>query len=518
VRSPSRRLVINLATNLESSAFFFPNRSAIRQAGLEITYAQLNDQANRIATGLIKMGVKPGEFVGLCALNSADWVAFYFGVLKAGAVAVTLSGMLAGDELANLINHAKLRFIFTDETKLKEMERLKSPRGLKKVICPGGDLDLQHLIEMGSGSFKALDRNPNDTAAILYTGGTTGIPKGAMLTHEGINFSSYSTVYYERSTEKDLALCFLPFNHVFGQMHIMNATILSAGCLELLPSFDMGRVLEVIDAGLVTKLFAVPTVYARFLTLERLEEMMRNVRYCFSAAASLPTEIVRRWKERTGLNICEGYGLTESASAVTYNHYYRHVVGSIGTTVPGVEVQIRDTSGNILERGQQGEICIQGHNIMRGYLDNPEATADAFWRLDTKLKRHEDGWFRSGDLGYFDDEGYLYIIDRLKELIITGGENVYPREVEEVIYTRPEIEECAVVGLPDKEWGERVAVFLLPKSGQEIASEDLKSYLKSRLSSFKVPKQYIVMDEMPKSPAGKILKRELKKKFIDGNG
>jgi long-chain acyl-CoA synthetase len=237
--------------------------------------------------------------------------------------------------------------------------------------------------------------------------------------------------------------------------------------------------------------------------------MMRNVRYCFSAAASLPTEVVRNWKERTGLNICEGYGLTESASAVTYNHYYRHVVGSIGGTVPGVEVQIRDVSGNRLDRGQQGEICILGHNIMKGYLDNPEATAEAFWK---------GGWFRSGDIGYFDDEGYLYIVDRLKDLIITGGENVYPREVEEAIYTKPEVEECAVVGFPDREWGERVTAFIKPKPGKELSSEALKSYLRTCLSPFKVPKQYIIVDDMPKSPAGKILKRELKKKFVGGNG
>ena len=265
---------MNLAQNLEVSAFLFPDRPAIRERGMEMTYAQLNDRANRIATGLIKMGVKPGDHVGLCALNSADWIAFYFGVLKTGAVAVTLSGLLTGDELAILVNHAKPRLIFTAEAKLQELEKLKSSGGLEKVICPGGDLDLPHLMEMGSGSFKAIDRDRADTAAILYTGGTTGIPKGVMLTHEGINFSSHSIAYYERSTETDLALCFLPFNHVFGQIHIMNATILSAGCLELLPAFDMERVLEAMEAGRVTKFFAVPTVYIRLLTLGDLEKKL----------------------------------------------------------------------------------------------------------------------------------------------------------------------------------------------------------------------------------------------------
>ncbi len=506
---------MNVSTNLEKSAFFFPDRPAVSEDGLEISYARLNEQANRVATVLLRLGIKSGDHLGLCAPNSPDWLVFYFGVLKAGAVAVTLSSLLSQDEFRLLASHAKLKFLFTSESRLSSLLDLRGTGGIEKVICSNGDLTLQQILDQGMSSFKAIDRNRTDTAAILYTGGTTGVPKGVMLTHENINTSAHNVAFSERSTEKDRALCFLPFNHVFGQMHIMNATILSAGCLELLPAFDMGRVLEVIDAGLVTKFFAVPTIYARFLTLERLEEIMRNVRYCFSAAASLPTEIVRKWKERTGLNICEGYGLTESASAVTYNHYYRHVVGSIGTTVPGVEVQIRDMSGNIPEQGQQGEICIRGHNIMKGYLDNPEATADTFWRLDLRLKRHEDGWFRSGDLGYFDDEGYLYIVDRLKDLIITGGENVYPREVEEALYTMPQVEECAVIGLPDKEWGERVVAFIVPKQGYTFTPEDVKAFLKTRLSPFKVPKQYETVKELPRSPAGKILKSRIKKGFLE---
>jgi long-chain acyl-CoA synthetase len=286
----------------------------------------------------------------------------------------------------------------------------------------------------------------------------------------------------------------------------MNATILSCGCLEILPAFDLDRVLAAMQSGKVTKLFAVPTVYARLLTLEGLKEKLGRVRYCFSAAASMAAEIVRQWKEQTGLTIYEGYGLTESASAVTYNHYYRHVIGSVGTTVPGVEVEIRDKDGNRVKQGQEGEICIRGHNIMKGYLRNPEETRSAFW---------EEGWFRSGDVGFVDEDGYLYIVDRLKDLIITGGENVYPREVEEVLYTRQEVEACAVVGLPDKEWGERVTAFITPKPGQKIVPEELKTFLKSRLSPFKVPKEYIVVSELPKSPAGKILKRELKKRFVD---
>jgi len=497
---------MNISNNLERSSFHFPDRPALNDTGLDITYSEFNDRANRVATGLLALGAKPGDPIGLLAPNSANWLIFYFGVLKAGAMAVTFSGLLTPDEMNLLLNHSKPRFLFTHEEKLHHLKSLMEAASLGKVICPGGDLDLQQLMDMGTGSFQAVDRDRTDTAAILYTGGTTGTPKGVMLTHENINTSAHNVAFSEHSTETDRALCFLPFNHVFGQVHIMNATVLSCGCLEILPAFDLDRILAATQSGRVTKLFSVPTVYARLLTLEGLKEKLGRVRYCFSAAASMAAEIVRQWRERTGLTIYEGYGLTESASAVTYNHYYRHVIGSVGTTVPGVEVEIRDKDGNRVKQGQEGEICIRGHNIMKGYLNNPEDTRSAFWEGD---------WFRSGDVGLLDKDGYLYIVDRIKDMIITGGENVYPREVEEVIYTRNEVEGCAVVGVPDKEWGERVTVFIAPKPGQKVIPEELKTFLKSRLSPFKVPKEYIILDELPKSPAGKILKRELKKKYLE---
>jgi long-chain acyl-CoA synthetase len=497
---------MNVSNNLENGAFHFPNRPALSDSGREITYSEFNDRANRIATGLLALGVRPGEHIGLLAPNSANWLIFYFGVLKAGAVAVTFSSLLTPNEMTLLLNHSKPRFLFTSEEKIDHLKKLRETAGLEKVICSGGDLELQQLMDMGIGSFKALDRDRTETAAVLYTGGTTGTPKGVMLTHENINVSAHNVAFSEHSTETDRALCFLPFNHVFGQMHIMNATILSSGCLEILPAFDLDRVLQALQTGRITKLFAVPTIYSRLLTLEGLKQKLGSVRYCFSAAAIMAAEIVRQWKERTGLTIYEGYGLTESASAVTYNHYYRHVIGSVGTVVPGVEVQIRDKDGNKLEQGQEGEICIRGHNIMKAYLNNPEDTQSAFWG---------DGWFRSGDVGHIDEDSYLFIVDRIKDMIITGGENVYPHEVEDVLYTRQEIEGCAVVGLPDKEWGERVTAFITLRPGQKIVPEELKAFLKSRLSSFKVPKEYIIVNDLPKSAAGKVLKRELKKQYLE---
>jgi long-chain acyl-CoA synthetase len=493
---------VNIARNLERSAFYFPDRPAVSEGPSEMTYAQLNDKANRIATALIRMGVKPGDHVGLCAPNSGDWLAFYFGVLKLGAVAVTYSPLLKKDEMNLLIGHSRPRILLVAEDRLGEAEELKRAGIVEKIICRNSDISFQELLAKGSPSFKAVDTERTDTAAVLYTGGTTGTPKGVMLTHENINAAIHTVVYNERSTETDRALCFLPFNHVFGQMHIMNATILSTGCLEMMPAFDMDKVLEAMKEGRVTKFFAVPTIYVRLLALDRLKQRLGAVRYCLSAAASMAAEIVKQWKERTGLSIYEAYGMTEAAPTVTYNHYHKHVIGSVGTEVPGVEIQLRDESGNQVREGERGEICVRGPNIMKGYLNDPEGTRAAFWG---------GGWFRSGDVGQFDDEGYLYIVDRIKDMIITGGENVYPREVEEVLFTREEVQECAVIGLPDKEWGERVSAFIVRRPGKTFDKDALHAYLKSRLSPFKVPKEYNLVNDLPKNPAGKILKRELKK-------
>ncbi|SPF35285.1 AMP-binding enzyme [Syntrophobacter sp. SbD1] len=497
---------MNLAQHLETSAFLFPDRPAIIENDVEITYGQLEERANRVATALIGMGIEPGDHIGLYAPNSANWIAFYFGVLKAGAIAVTLSWALSQRELALLLGHARPRMLFTDPTKLENVQTMRDSVGLEKIICTDADLDMRRLLEAGSAGFRSLDRDRLDTAAVLYTGGTTGLPKGVMLTHQGIAFSSWVISHCERSTEQDRALCFLPFNHVFGQIHIMNATIMAGGCLELLPAFDLDRVLQLMGAGRITKFYAVPTVYVRLLGVADLERRLGGLRYSFSAATSMPMSVVKQWQKRTGVTISECLGQTE-AMPITYNHCHRHRVGSVGQVLPQIEVQIRDLEGNQLPDGEKGEICCRGPNVMKGYLNNPEATASAF--------RH-GGWLRTEDLGTFDEDRYLYIVDRLKDMIITGGENVYPREVEELLYTRPEVEECAVIGLPDEIWGERVTAVVKVRPGYRLSTEETTAFLKSGLASFKVPKEYILVNELPKSPTGKILKKDLRVQFPDG--
>ncbi len=494
---------MNIAANLDRAAFHFPDHSAVIDGDRSASYSEFNRDANRIASALVRVGVQPGDHVALCAPNSYAWLVVYFGALKAGAVAVTFSHLLTKDELSRTLAECEPKILFTADEKLDDLGDYRERPCPELVVCDHGDISYARLAEKGTSDFKTIPRQRHDTAAILYTGGTTGIPKGAMLTHENIQTSVFNVAHYERSTPSDRALCFLPLNHVFGQIHIVGATVWSGGGLVLEPGFELERVLGAIERHRVTKFLAVPTIYIRLLRLPDLRQKMSSVRYSFSAAASMAAEVVREWKARTGLDIYESYGMTESATMVTYNHYYRHVIGSVGTPVNLVEIQMRDLEGNILEQGERGEICICGPNITKGYLNNPEETEAAFW----------GDWFRSGDIGVIDEDGYVYIVDRLKDMIITGGENVYPREVEELLYTRPEVSECAVVGLPDEEYGERVTAFIVTHNERAVDPVSLRDYLKGRLAAFKVPKEYITVEELPKSTAGKVLKKQIRERY-----
>jgi long-chain acyl-CoA synthetase len=494
---------LNIASILEKAALYFPDYFAVIDNDKSIRFNQFNRDASRVASALHSRGIRPGDHVALCAPNSYAWLVFYFGALRAGAVAVTFSHLLTKHELAKILLDCKPKALFTADRKLTDLSEIQKQAQTGLIISENGDISFERLAAEGAPGFQIVDRDRKDTAAILYTGGTTGIPKGAMLSHANLLTSTLNVAHYERSTEKDRALCFLPLNHVFAQVHITLSTVYSGGGLIVQQAFELEKAVATIERQQITKFYAVPTIYIRLLGLKNLAERLKSIRYCFSAAASMAMEVVREWKARTGLDIHESYGMTESAAMVTYNHYYRHVVGSVGTPVDLVEVQIRDFEGAVLKQGEAGEICISGPNITKGYLNNPAETKAAFW----------GNWFRSGDIGYFDEDGYLFIVDRLKDMIITGGENVYPREVEEILYTRPEVQECAVVGLPDREYGERVTAFIIAQKGRKPDPAALKAYLKTHLAGFKVPKEFIVVDEFPKNPAGKILKREIRKQF-----
>ena len=494
---------MNIADNLEKTACYFPDHTAVIEGDRSITYSRFNHDASRIASALIDSGLQSGDHVGICAPNSYSWLAFYFGALKAGAVVVTFSSYVTFEEFNKILSDCEPRVIFTTDDRIKALgDRIDRPY-LKLVICDNGDISFNHLKEKGDPAFCAINRNRKDIAAIIYTGGITGIPKGAMLSHENLHTSLFNVAYYERSAKDDMVLCFMPLHHVFGQVHIMNATVFAGGGMVIQSGFDVEKALEAINRHQVTKFFGSPATYFRLLGIEDIRGKMKSVRYCLAPASNMALDIVREWKSRTGIEIQESYGMTEASSIVAFNHYCRHVIGSVGTPVNLVEVQIRDYSGDVLKSGKAGEICVRGPNIFMGYLNNPEETNAAFW----------GDWFRSGDIGMLNEDGYLFLMDRLKDMIVSDGENVYPREVEEILYKRSEIQECAVIGLPDKEFGEKITAFIVPQRGRTIDPVSLQEYLVKHLPAFKVPKEYIPVDTLPKTNSGKLLKRELKRRY-----
>jgi long-chain acyl-CoA synthetase len=284
----------------------------------------------------------------------------------------------------------------------------------------------------------------------------------------------------------------------------MNSTFFGCGTLVLHKSFDMDRLLSSVQSEKITRFYSVPTVFIRLLNTAKSREYLMSINYCFSAATSMASEIVRQWRDKFNLTIHEAYGMTETSSLVTFNHMYHHKIGSVGTPAGIVEVKIVDEKDSEVPPGESGEIVIRGPNIMKGYFNKPEETGEVL----------RNGWLHSGDIGRLDKDGYLYIVDRIKDLVISGGLNVYPTEVEEILYTHAAVEECAVVGMPHTEYGEAVSAFVKKKQGLECSEDDLIDYCKKRIASYKAPKKIFFVDELPKSPAGKILKREIRKSFL----
>jgi long-chain acyl-CoA synthetase len=343
----------------------------------------------------------------------------------------------------------------------------------------------------------------DDGAAIIYTSGTTGKPKGVVLTHGNVVSNTNATKYMTGMKGEDRALCFLPIYHSFGQNFIVNSTV-QAGCtLVLHKKFELEPILKSLRDDRITNWYAVPPVYIMLLNhaeTAAIDEAMKTVKYCFSAAATLPGEVARRWKERFGLDVNEGYGLTESTPFASYNHEFRHKVGSVGTAIMNVEIAIRDPYGEEVPQGELGEICIRGPNVMKGYYRNPTATEEAI----------VDGFLRSGDIGYLDEEGYLFIVDRVKDMINAAGLKIWPREVEEVLYTHPNVRECAVIGVPHEVYGESVKAVIELRQAGATTAEEIVDLCKKHLADYKAPRVVEFVTELPKNPTGKILKRELR--------
>jgi long-chain acyl-CoA synthetase len=491
---------LNLASIVTESAAKVPEQPAIRLGQAELTYAALDDLSARMATLLAAKGLEPGDRVGVMLPNVPQFPVAYYGVLRAGCVVVPMNVLLKRREIAFYLEDSGAKLLL-------------AWHGFGEEARGGAEDAGVDLIEVEPESFATLlaeheptpglaDTAEDDTAVILYTSGTTGKPKGAELTHANLfrnaDVSSRTT---SEIAAGDVVFGGLPLFHSFGQTVSMNASLMVGACLTLVPKFDPGEALETIQRDNVTHFYGVPTMYGALLHHpERESYDTSSLRTCITGGASMPVEVLRGFEEAFGAIVLEGYGLSETSPVSSSNHPDRErKPGSIGTPLEGVEMKVVDEDDNEVAQGEVGEIVIRGHNIMKGYWQRPEATAEAM----------RGGWFHSGDMAKVDEEGYFYIVDRKKDLIIRGGYNVYPREVEEVLYEHPKIREAAVIGVPHEQWGEEIGAAIVLHEGEELGPEEASAYVKERIAAYKYPRLVWFIDELPKGPTGKILKREI---------
>jgi long-chain acyl-CoA synthetase len=494
---------MNVADLFSKAALYYPDKKALIFGATSYTYSEMNRIINDLAGYLAGSGVSKGDRVSIYMANRPEWIMLYYAIAKIGALSVCVPGAYKRDEVKGVVNDSLSSVLISSEALLSQFPPPEAiPRIRKTIIVERDDMFQRALRgEKIPGVHPEIETAGDDATAILYTGGTTGIPKGAMLTHRNLLYSAQNVAYHERMTPDDVGVCFMPLNHVFAQCHIMHTFFSACATLILFPSFDMDTVVASVIEHKVTRFYAVPTIFIRFLNNPESRKHLKSIRYVFSGGTSMPAEIVRQWVDAFGIPIHEAYGMTEAASLVTFNHLFRHKIGSIGMPAGIIEVKTVDAGDHEVPQGEQGEIIIRGPNIMKGYFEQPEETAATL----------RNGWLHSGDIGVFDPEGYLYIVDRIKDVIITGGENVFPKEVEDLLHQHRAVNECGVVGFPHQEYGEAVTAFVTVKPDMTVDEKELIAFCKERMARYKVPKSIRFVADLPKTPQGKILRRELRK-------
>jgi long-chain acyl-CoA synthetase len=490
----------NLANVLTETAAQHGDRTAFKLDDVELTYAALDETSARIAALLKAKGLEPGDRVGLMLPNVPYFPAIYFGILRAGGVVVPMNVLLKGREVTYYLQDPGAKLVFAWHGFAEAAQQGAGEAGAECVLVEPGAFE--QLVFAHDPEPEVADRSGDDTAVILYTSGTTGTPKGAELTHPNLLRNCRTVCAFAALNENEVLLGALPLFHTFGQTCTMNCAVASGAMVTMLPRFDPEKALEILERDAVTIFQGVPTMYNAMLHAERAGSTdTSNLRMCMSGGAAIPVELIRAFEETFDCMILEGYGLSETSPVASFNQPDRErKAGSIGTPIEGVEMQVWDDQGNELPQGEVGEIVIRGHNVMKGYWDKPDATEQAI---------SEDGWFKTGDMAKVDEDGYFFIVDRKKDMIIRGGYNVYPREVEEILYEHPAVQEAAVVGVPDEALGEEVAAAVVLCKGDSIGADELKAYVKEQVAAYKYPRRIWFVDELPKGPTGKILKREI---------
>ncbi len=501
----------NLAVVLHESAKRWPGKKAVIHDQGSMTYAELDAASDRVAANLRRHGIEPGIAVGLQLPNIPQFLMAYFGILKIGGVVVPMNVLLKAPEIAYYLGDSDARAVITSADTISEAAKGAGSAGVEKIVIvaagqhheDGLGIDFEELLAGDQPEPPPYEqRDPGDTSVILFTSGTTGRPKGVQLSHFELFMNADAHRQGFEMTEADIMVAVAPMFHTLGLSGVLNSTVLAGGALRLMIRFDAGQMLDVIQQDKATIFHGVPTMYHALLQHPKLADYdTSSLRIAGSAGAALPAEFLDNFERKFGVVILELYGLTESGPVATFNRRDDRKSYSVGKPIWGVDMQVWDDEGRRLPPGREniGEFVLRGHAITKGYYKNPEATAETI----------TDGWLHTGDLGYQDEEGFYFIVDRKKDLIIRGGYNVYPREVEDVLYQHPAVGQIAVVGIPDERLGEEVKAFCVLKPDHTATEQELIAFTKERIAAYKYPRSIIFLDALPLGPTGKILKKEL---------
>jgi long-chain acyl-CoA synthetase len=498
---------MNLANFLTDTARRIPDHTAIRFEGKSVSFREMNQQVDRLAQGLSRLGLKAGNTCILMMPSSLSWALVYYALAKMGAIVVPVNFLYRKGELEHIFADSGARAFIGRADYLKEaIPVMDSLPQIDLRIAEGDHLPVGMIPLAGlfaeAGDFKTFPTKDDDPFAIIYTSGTTGRSKGAVLTHKSLMSDARAVAKVRYTESQDIVLSVLPLFHIYGQTHALNISIFCGLTIRMWETFDADKVLAAIEEETSTILYAVPTMVNRLVELAATRPPKRSsLRFCISGGASLPVEVLHRFEKAYKAIIYESYGLTEFSPTCVENPFGRPTrPGSIGLPIPGFRVRIVDEKDQDVSQGTVGELLVAGDAVMKGYLNQPEATAEAL----------RGGWLHTGDLARMDEAGYVFIVDRKKEMIIRGGYNIYPREIEEILYKHKDVLEAAVMGVPNADLGEEVAAAVVLRPGAKTSSDELRLFVKDQVAPYKYPRIIKLLDELPKTAAGKIFKRGIK--------
>src|SRR3954469_6738609 len=489
----------NFAQQLSAAVADDPDHPAVKLDDAVLSYGALDAAVARCAGLLRARGLGPGDRVGLQMPNVPYFPIVYYGVLRLGAVVVPMNPLLKDREVAYYLSDSGAKLMVAWHGFAEAARGGSEQAGAECIVAEPGGFD--ELLGGAEPVAEAADRADDDPAVIIYTSGTTGAPKGAMLTHANLAAGAEVGRDLVDADRDSVTVATLPLFHVFGMNSIMNVTVRAHGLMTLVPRFEPGKVLEIIERDKVTTFGGVPTMYTALLHHpERDRFDTSSLDLCVSGGSALPVEVLRGFDEAFGAKVLEGYGLSETTGMASFNLPDRErKPGSIGLPVGGTEIKVVDNHDEEVAQGEPGEVVMRGPFVMSGYWERDDATAEVM----------RGGWFHTGDIATVDEEGYFFIVDRKKDLIIRGGYNVYPREIEEVLYEHPAVREAAIVGVEHAELGEEVGAAIALKPGKDATVDELRAFVKERVAAYKYPRRVWIVDDLPKGPTGKILKRDI---------